>query len=231
MRASAASDVAALDHVEQLAVLAAPSRSGRPRPGAAARCRAGSRRSSRGRAAPGAGCRRRARARGGSRGRRRRPRSSASRAVSVGQRGRSRRGRSPSGAARSSTSRTIRHSIGIRTLNRSRTSSCVSTRDERAAVALALEQALVAERLDRGADRRAGDAELARQVGLGQRRAGLDRAVEDLLAQRDDDGFGGRDRGDGESGHQAATSVRRRRAKRTSAWTRAADSSPLSSPR
>ena len=80
-------------------------------------------------------------------------------------------------------------------------------RDERAAVALALEQALVAERLDRGPDGRAGDAELARQVGLGERRPGRDRAVEDLLAQRDDDGFGRRDRGDGESGHQAATSV------------------------
>ena len=80
-------------------------------------------------------------------------------------------------------------------------------RHERAAVALALEQALVAERLDGGAHRRAGDAELAREIHLGQRRAGLDRAVKDLLAQRDDDGFGGGDRGDGESAHQAAISV------------------------
>ena len=90
-------DVAALDHVEQLAVLARPSPSAPPRPGAAARCRAGSRRSSRGRAAPAAGCRRRARARGGSRGRPRRPRSSAS-PRSARRGGRSRRG--PRRAAR-----------------------------------------------------------------------------------------------------------------------------------
>ena len=120
---------------------------------------------------------------------------------------------SSSDAPRVSSSRTIRHSIGIRTLNRSQHVVAREQRHERAAVALALEQALVAEGLDRGAHRRAGDAELAREVGLRQRRAGLDRAVEDLLAQRDDDGFGGRDRGDGETGHQAAISVpcRRRR--------------------
>ena len=44
-------------------------------------------------------------------------------------------------------------------------------RDVRAAVALAHEQALVAEGLDGRAHRRAGDAELRRELGLGQRRA------------------------------------------------------------
>ena len=80
-------------------------------------------------------------------------------------------------------------------------------RHERAAIALALEQPFVAERLDGGAHGRTGHAELAREVDLGQRRARLDRAVEDLLAQRDHDGFSGGDRGDGESAHQAAISV------------------------
>ena len=82
-------------------------------------------------------------------------------------------------------------------------------RDVRAAVGLADEQALVAERLDGGADRRARDAELGRELQLGQPHAGLDLAVEDPRAQRDDDRFLGRDRPHGKSAHQAAKIVGR----------------------
>src|ERR1044072_7055618 len=81
-----------------------------------------------------------------------------------------------------------------------------------------------------GADRRARDAEFAGELGLRERLARFYRPVEDLLAQRDDHGLGGRDRGDGESGHQAAISVRGM-TPYTNASTRTQSSSPLSSPR
>src|SRR3954447_907167 len=77
-------------------------------------------------------------------------------------------------------------------------------RDVRAAVALANEQPLVAEGLDRFAHGRAGDAEARRELGLGKARPGRDDAVQDAGAQRGDDGLAGGDGLDGETAHGTA---------------------------
>jgi hypothetical protein len=57
----------------------------------------------------------------------------------------------------------------------------------------------VAQGLDRFAHRRAGDAEVGRELGLGKARPWRDDAVQDAGAQRGDDGLPGRDRLDGET--------------------------------
>ena len=83
-------------------------------------------------------------------------------------------------------------------------------RDVRAAVALADEQPLVAQGLDRFAHRRAGDAEVRRELGLGEARPRRDDAVEDAGAQRGDDGLAGGDGLDGETAHGTSEGRRSR---------------------
>ena len=108
-----------------------------------------------------------------------------------------------SGAPRSSTARTIRHSSGMRTENRSRISSRVST----GMCALRLRSRTSRPSWQRVwiASRTVGRAtpNSAASSASGRRAPGAIDAVEDAGAQRGDDGLAGGDRLDGETAHQA----------------------------
>ena len=114
--------------------------------------------------------------------------------------------------SRSSTARTTRHSSGMRTENRSRISSRVST----GMWALRLGSRTRGPRGRGSGSPRAPSGGRRRTRRRGRAPGGvrrLDLAVEDPSAQRDDHRLGGRDRPDGESAHQAATAAAARSAR------------------